>query len=310
MSSFKPGRFLSDTSKVSEKSQSKDLETIVSQIEKGLQELKEFLKTETPEGDPKKEPDSHVYVTRLSDAGKEVAERSKPTENHPLPHNWVKFAVTPMEAEAIIDRVGKFDQESRVMERLAKVERQNRRLTIFSSIFLSLMLLSLLFAGYLWWQTHPSDKDTSLPMAKGLIPATPTKELSPPPPVVTATPQPRETLSPAPEHLAKPAESLPGAGPPKAQATSPSTRTTPASQGASALVRTPKAPETPAIKYVGSISSNKYHYPDCKWARTIIPRKLWGFASVEEAKKAGYIPCPTCKPPLMDHSDSQAMPPR
>ena len=54
------------------------------------------------------------------------------------------------------------------------------------------------------------------------------------------------------------------------------------------------------IKYVGSKTSNKYHYPDCKWAKTILPEKLVGFKSVKEAREKGYIPCPVCKPPLTD----------
>jgi len=55
-----------------------------------------------------------------------------------------------------------------------------------------------------------------------------------------------------------------------------------------------------AGKYVGSKTSNKYHYPDCKWAKTIAPERLITFKSVEEAKKAGYKPCPVCKPPISD----------
>jgi pilus assembly protein CpaE len=53
-------------------------------------------------------------------------------------------------------------------------------------------------------------------------------------------------------------------------------------------------------KYVGSVTSNKYHYPECKWAKTILPEKLIGFNSVEEAQEKGYIRCPTCKPPAED----------
>jgi pilus assembly protein CpaE len=66
----------------------------------------------------------------------------------------------------------------------------------------------------------------------------------------------------------------------------------------------PGAPEVaPAHenpKYVGSSTSNKYHYPDCKWAKTILPEKVIGFKSVAEAKEKGYIPCPACKPPRED----------
>lgn len=55
-----------------------------------------------------------------------------------------------------------------------------------------------------------------------------------------------------------------------------------------------------AVKYVGSKTSTKYHYPDCKWAKTIAPERLVTFKSVEEAKKAGYKQCPVCKPPISD----------
>ncbi|MCX5890505.1 MAG: hypothetical protein NTY36_13815 [Deltaproteobacteria bacterium] len=53
----------------------------------------------------------------------------------------------------------------------------------------------------------------------------------------------------------------------------------------------------PAGKFVGSKTSNKYHHPDCRWAKTIRPEKLVTFGSVEEARDHGYIPCPACKPP-------------
>jgi len=59
------------------------------------------------------------------------------------------------------------------------------------------------------------------------------------------------------------------------------------------------------IKYVGSKTSNKYHYPGCKWAKTILPEKLIGFKSVKEAKEKGYIPCPVCKPPSTDDPHSK-----
>jgi hypothetical protein len=51
-------------------------------------------------------------------------------------------------------------------------------------------------------------------------------------------------------------------------------------------------------EYVGSKTSNKYHYPTCKWVKEIKQHKIIKFSSPDEAKKAGYIPCPTCKPPL------------
>jgi hypothetical protein len=52
-----------------------------------------------------------------------------------------------------------------------------------------------------------------------------------------------------------------------------------------------------AAEFWGSKTSNKYHYPTCKWAKQIKPSNLIKFRSPEEARKAGYIPCPVCKPP-------------
>jgi hypothetical protein len=52
--------------------------------------------------------------------------------------------------------------------------------------------------------------------------------------------------------------------------------------------------------YVGSKTSNKYHYPGCKWARQIRPEKLIKFKSAQEALEHHYIPCPVCKPPRAD----------
>ncbi len=67
-----------------------------------------------------------------------------------------------------------------------------------------------------------------------------------------------------------------------------------------AAIGTDQAPEAPQVEYVGSITSDKYHYRSCKWAKYIIPRKEVVFHSVAEAQKEGYISCPTCRPPLSD----------
>jgi len=75
---------------------------------------------------------------------------------------------------------------------------------------------------------------------------------------------------------------------------------TPAQEGGS---KTPVPNQT--IKYVGCKTSNKYHYPDCKWAKQILPKGMIGFKSVKEAKEKGYIPCPVCKPPSTDDPHSK-----
>jgi len=49
--------------------------------------------------------------------------------------------------------------------------------------------------------------------------------------------------------------------------------------------------------FVASAKSNKYHYPDCRWAKKISPANLVEFNSAEEARKAGYVPCKVCSPP-------------
>lgn len=60
----------------------------------------------------------------------------------------------------------------------------------------------------------------------------------------------------------------------------------------------PPPPPPPDKKvYVGTINSNIYHYPTCKWALEINPgNEIW-FSSVEDAKAHGYRPCKICKPP-------------
>ena len=56
-------------------------------------------------------------------------------------------------------------------------------------------------------------------------------------------------------------------------------------------------PETSATKFVGSVKSDKYHYPSCQWAKRISPdNEIW-FSSATEAKTKGYVPCKVCKPP-------------
>lgn len=57
-----------------------------------------------------------------------------------------------------------------------------------------------------------------------------------------------------------------------------------------------RPPKTTGI-YVGSINSNIYHYPDCRYAQRIKPENEIWFSSPEDAKAHGYRPCKVCKPP-------------
>lgn len=49
-------------------------------------------------------------------------------------------------------------------------------------------------------------------------------------------------------------------------------------------------------KYIGSINSDKYHYPSCRWAKKIKPKNEVWFRDKEDARRHGYVPCKVCKP--------------
>jgi len=44
-------------------------------------------------------------------------------------------------------------------------------------------------------------------------------------------------------------------------------------------------------QFVGSINSDKYHWPNCPWAKKISSDNQVWFDSEQEAQKAGYIRC-------------------
>jgi hypothetical protein len=70
---------------------------------------------------------------------------------------------------------------------------------------------------------------------------------------------------------------------------------TPPAAPAEAAAPEPKAEAE--VELVGSKTSNKYHYPTCKWAKEIVPWNAIKFKSAQEAQEHHYIPCPVCKPP-------------
>jgi Metal binding domain of Ada len=49
--------------------------------------------------------------------------------------------------------------------------------------------------------------------------------------------------------------------------------------------------------FVGSIKSDKYHYPSCTWAEKIKPENEIWFSSSQDARNHGYVPCKVCSPP-------------
>lgn len=59
-------------------------------------------------------------------------------------------------------------------------------------------------------------------------------------------------------------------------------------------------PETTSQKssgvYVGSVDSDKYHNPSCRFAEEILPENEIWFDSIEDAQNSGYSPCGCCHP--------------
>lgn len=56
------------------------------------------------------------------------------------------------------------------------------------------------------------------------------------------------------------------------------------------------APVQTSGTYVGSLKSNKFHYPSCQFAEKILPENEIWFDTREEAYATDYVPCGVCKP--------------
>jgi len=79
----------------------------------------------------------------------------------------------------------------------------------------------------------------------------------------------------------------------KAQDRSPQS---PEASNDSSLVRASTGLQEEDLQFVGSVTSKKYHRPDCRYAQKIKPENLIRFESVEDAKAQGYLPCKVCSP--------------
>ncbi|NQT30861.1 MAG: hypothetical protein HQ588_00870 [Deltaproteobacteria bacterium] len=50
-------------------------------------------------------------------------------------------------------------------------------------------------------------------------------------------------------------------------------------------------------QFVGSVNSDVYHYPSCRYVDEINEgNKVW-FTSSQDARSHGYRPCKVCQPP-------------
>ena len=196
---------------------------------------------------------------------------------NPMP---LRVGVSAPEADSIFQKVAQINRDVEVMARVEKLERQNRKIIILGSMFMTLVLLTIGVAIFLMFRANLLNQGIFQTTSQRITPSQPSSGEAA---VKVTVPQPPKAVAEVPDP--KPAA-------PTAQASDPQPVAAPA---------VPKPAETASPgRYVGSITSNKYHYPGCKWAAQIMPHKLLNFSTTEEARKRGYIPCPTCRPP---HSD-------
>jgi hypothetical protein len=201
------------------------------------------------------------------------SERSK----NPLPF---RVGVSALEADSIFQKVNQINRDVEVMERVEKLEKQNRKMIILGSMSITLVILMIGVFTFLMFQANLLNQGIFRTTSQRITPSQPSSGEAA---VKVTVPQSPKPIAEVPDP--KPAE-------PTAQISDPQPVATPT---------VPKPAETTSPgKYVGSITSNKYHYPSCKWAAQIKPHNLRNFSTTEEARKRGYIPCPTCRSPHFD----------
>jgi hypothetical protein len=191
-----------------------------------------------------------------------------------------RAAVSAREADSIFQKVDHLNRDVEVMARVEKLERQHRKIVILGSMSITLVLLMMGVFTFLMFQADL--------LTQGVFQTT-SQRLTPAPPASGGAAV-KETVPPPPKTVAEVPDPKPAA--PTAQVSDPQPAAPPP-------VPNPAATTSPGT-YVGSLTSNKYHYPGCKWAAQIRPQNLLNFSTTEEARKRGYTPCPTCRAP---HSD-------
>ncbi len=264
---------------MSDNQQSKDLMEKLARVDNRLEEMCNLLTyqgsqpRETTAGSP---PASHQAdcedprADSLNDAEPEEDSLLQAHGQNPLPSRTV---ITASEADCIIQRVEKIRRETEVLEQLDRLERQNRKFTILGSMFMTFTLLALAAFAALMVQANllnPGAIRQAFHQGESPEPLSP-KAIA------------KEEAPPTPQPVGKVTDPQPGKTEAKVSDPQPA-----------------PVQEVPQVLYVGSSTSNKYHRPNCKWAAQIKPEKVVTFSSVTEARKRGYIPCPTCGPPSRD----------
>ncbi len=262
---------------MSKNQQSKDLMEKLTQVDSKLEAINSLLtdqasidrKALAGPDSPYEENPENTIPGPLEDNDNEEASRAWAQSKDPLPR---RAAITASEAESIFQRVEKINRDAEILERVERLERQNRKISLLGSLSMTFMVLVLAVFTVLMFQANLLSGGVGLQASQG------DESLKQPPAQEKAAkvngPQPAEPVAKVTEP--KPAESMKPVSDAK------------------------PAKAIPPVKYVGSSTSNKYHYPYCKWAAEINPNKLRTFSSVKEAREQGYIPCPTCGPPRHD----------
>jgi hypothetical protein len=264
---------------LSENQRSKDLMEKLIEVDGKLEAINGLLSSQVPlnrkPGVAPDLPDAENPKNTIPESSEDT-DNAEPPSSGAQPKNLLprRAAITTSEIENIFQRVDKINRDEEIMVRVERLERQNRKITVIGSLSITFMVLMIAVFTVLMFQTNLLNKGAGLRVAQQ------GKSLNQPP---------------AQENAAKADEPQPQPTEPVAKATEPK----PAEPVKPVSDATP-AEVIPTVTYVGSITSNKYHYPHCKWAAQILPLKLRTFSSVKEAREQGYIPCPTCGPPQHD----------
>ena len=255
------------------------LERVDSKLEKLL--AIQTLQTEGGLSEPLNRPEEEILEGLLrapgdDNGGQKTCGPSAPSKN-PLPS---RVAISAGEMDSIFQKVEKINHDAEILERVAKLESQNRKLAILGSMIMTLSVLMLGAFGYLMVQGNLFNREASLHAEQKVdFPKSPSGETA----AKVTVPQ-----LPAPIVEAHNPIAVASVG----KISDPQPVTTPAD---------PKsAVAAPPVKYVGYMASNKYHDPGCKWAAGISHYKHRTFSSVKEAREKGYTQCPTCQPPESD----------
>jgi hypothetical protein len=243
---------------------------------KGLLTFKSPYKNEAPTQKPAVNDNSQIDMdNRVIGFPKPSAPVNTRTGGAGFPST---IPATPRELEALTQKNVANSHDKTLMGRLIKVERKIHQLTLLVIAFMTLTIA--LFAVL-----------TFLGVKENLV----TRSAFPQPNEIAAPSNPSspEAQVSANDHQSPSATAMVS---PRDRQSANAAPMPAGNVGKSSETETSLAAAEPSPKFVGSITSNKIHYPDCKWAAKIKPEKLITFPSIAAAQAQGYIPCPVCRP--------------